>query len=87
MSKTELYNHISENLDEGDAGQVKGLVAEALSLGAPPADILQRGLLNGMTEVGRLFKARDFYIPEVVIDLWEYVAADKFIEEALTHKP
>lgn len=67
MSDTERYSLIAENLIDGDAGRVKELVSEAIAAGQQPGDILEKGLLQGMAEVGRRFKAREFYIPEVLI--------------------
>jgi 5-methyltetrahydrofolate--homocysteine methyltransferase len=43
------------------------LVKKALAENVPPATILNDGLIAGMNEVGRRFKANEFYVPEVLI--------------------
>ena len=43
------------------------LVKKALAENVPPGDILTKGLIAGMNEVGRRFKANEFYVPEVLI--------------------
>ncbi|MFC1481650.1 corrinoid protein [Candidatus Neomarinimicrobiota bacterium] len=67
MSEAERYGQIAENLINGNADRVKELISEAIATGEQPGDILENGLLLGMTEVGRRFKAEEFYIPEVLI--------------------
>jgi 5-methyltetrahydrofolate--homocysteine methyltransferase len=52
---------------DGDANMVRELTQAALDAGAKPEEILNRGLIVGMNEVGRRFKADECYIPEVLI--------------------
>ncbi|MHC4564085.1 MAG: corrinoid protein [Planctomycetota bacterium] len=58
---------IAENLINGKAAEVKQMVAAAVNEGTSPAEILNDGLIAGMNEVGRRFKANEFYVPEVLI--------------------
>ena len=60
-------NAIAEKLIAGKADDVKALVQEAVDAGTGPKDILEQGLIAGMNEVGRRFKANEFYVPEVLI--------------------
>jgi len=60
-------NVIAETLIAGKADDVKKLVGEAIDEGMPVQDILEQGLIAGMNEVGRRFKANEFYVPEVLI--------------------
>ena len=60
-------NAIAEKLIAGKADDVKALVQEAVDAGVGPKDILEQGLIAGMNEVGRRFKANEFYVPEVLI--------------------
>ncbi len=57
---------IAQTVLDGNAPEtqqlVKSLLAEKHSAGA----ILNDGLLKGMEEVGRLFKAGEYYVPEVL---------------------
>ncbi len=60
-------NTISEKLIAGKANDVKVLVQQAIDGGVPVRDILDKGLIAGMNEVGRRFKNNEFYVPEVLI--------------------
>jgi 5-methyltetrahydrofolate--homocysteine methyltransferase len=43
------------------------LVQKALDAGEPPADILNKGLIAGMSVIGERFKKNEVYVPEVLI--------------------
>ncbi len=58
---------ISENLIKGKANEVKDLVQKALDEGSSAADVLNKGLLAGMSVVGERFKKNEIYVPEVLI--------------------
>lgn len=58
---------ITASLIVGDAKQVKELTEAALAEGIEPVRIINEGLIPGMSEVGRRFKAGEFYLPEVLI--------------------
>jgi 5-methyltetrahydrofolate--homocysteine methyltransferase len=58
---------IASNLYEGEDEQVAELVQQALDQGMTPGEILSDGLIAGMDEVGKDFKAGDLFVPEVLI--------------------
>ena len=58
---------LSEALIKGDRATVVRLTEQALSEGLPPAEVLNKGLITGMDEVGRRFKVNEIYVPEVLI--------------------
>lgn len=58
---------ISENLQKGKAKIVKELVRKAVDDGLPAAQILNEGLISGMTVIGEKFKNNEVYVPEVLI--------------------
>jgi 5-methyltetrahydrofolate--homocysteine methyltransferase len=60
-------NAIAQALISGKANDVKALTEAALEEGIGPEKILNEGLIAGMNEVGRRFKANEFYVPEVLI--------------------
>jgi 5-methyltetrahydrofolate--homocysteine methyltransferase len=60
-------NQLAEAVIGGQAPKVKELVEAALNEGASPKEVLDQGLITGMNEVGRRFKANEFYVPEVLI--------------------
>jgi methanogenic corrinoid protein MtbC1 len=62
-----ILNEICENLQKGKAKIVKEMVAKALEEGCAPADILNEGLLSGMSIIGEKFKNNEVYVPEVLV--------------------
>jgi 5-methyltetrahydrofolate--homocysteine methyltransferase len=62
-----ILNQISENLMKGKAKDVAALVEQALTQGEKPADVLNKGLLAGMSIIGERFKKNEVYVPEVLI--------------------
>ena len=63
----DILQTIAKELYDGEDETVAGLVQEALDQGMSPAEILAGGLIAGMDEVGRDFKAGDLFVPEVLI--------------------
>ena len=63
----DILQEIAANLYDGEDQEVAGLVHKALDQGMEPGKILQGGLIAGMDEVGRDFKAGDLFVPEVLI--------------------
>lgn len=62
-----ILNEISENLQLGNIDEVKELVMQAINDGIPAQDILEKGLLNGMGEIGERFRNNEVFVPEVLI--------------------
>jgi corrinoid protein of di/trimethylamine methyltransferase len=60
-------NEISENLQKGKSKIVKELVQQAIDEGIKPEEILDKGLLAGMSVVGEKFKNNEVYVPEVLV--------------------
>ena len=52
---------------EGNAELVRQKVPEALATGVAPATILNKGMIAAMAEVGRLFEAGEYFVPEMLI--------------------
>ena len=63
----EILNDISTLLQQGRAPKVKEKVQEALDQGISAKDILEEGLLSGMSVIGEKFKNNEVYGPEVLI--------------------
>lgn len=62
-----LLQEISENLQKGKAKVVKELVQQAIDEGIPVEQILDEGLLSGMSIVGEKFKNNEVFVPEVLV--------------------
>ena len=58
---------IANSLIAGKKDDVAALVKAAIDEGVGVGDILNNGLVAGMSVVGRKFKANEFYVPEVLI--------------------
>ena len=58
---------LAENLINGKAPEVKELTQKALDDDVAPGEILNGGLIKGMSVVGERFKNNEFYVPEVLI--------------------
>jgi 5-methyltetrahydrofolate--homocysteine methyltransferase len=64
---TNILEQIASSLYSGEDKVVAGLVQQALDREMSPAEILNGGLIAGMDEVGKDFKAGDLFVPEVLI--------------------
>ncbi|MCI8650162.1 MAG: cobalamin-binding protein [Anaerotruncus sp.] len=62
-----VLEEISKLLQQGRMPAVKQNVTKALEEGIPATQILEEGLLTGMSAVGERFKAGKAFIPEVMI--------------------
>ena len=63
----DILAEISESLLNGDDEKAGRLTRQALEQGLAPKEILDRGLIAGMTSVGERFKAREIFLPEVLL--------------------
>ena len=62
-----ILAQISELLQRGRAPKVKESVQQALEEGIDPKEILEQGLLSGMSIIGEKFKNNEVFVPEVLI--------------------
>ena len=60
-------SELSTAILDGDLKMATDLTQQLLDQGVAPNVIVSDGLIVGMTEVGRLFKANEYYVPEVLI--------------------
>ena len=63
----DILEKIAADLYEGEDESVAELVQQALDQGLAPNEVLQGGLIAGMDQVGKDFKAGDLFVPEVLI--------------------
>ena len=61
------FEGLATAIINGKAPVAAELTQQALSEGACPSDILNKGLVAGMNVVGQKFKNNEFYVPEVLI--------------------
>lgn len=58
---------LAAGLVDGDDERVAQLTQQALAAGLPPRQILDDGLIAGMTTVGERFKCHEIYLPDVLL--------------------
>ena len=63
----DILKQIASSLYEGDDEAVPDLARQALAQGMSPQQILSGGLIAGMDQVGKDFKAGDLFVPEVLV--------------------
>ena len=64
MLKPEEFYHA---LRDVEVAPIEGLVKKALAEGCSAADVLNQGLIGGMSIIGKEFKARDLWVPDVLL--------------------
>jgi len=74
MSETNYLERLAQAIETMDMPGVKPLVKEALTAGLRPADVLTKGLSEGMRRVGAKFNTGDVYMPEVLVACDVYFA-------------
>ncbi len=62
-----ILEDISTLLQKGKAKDVKLLVQQALDQGVEPKEILNQGLILGMSIIGGKFKRNEVFVPEVLV--------------------
>ncbi len=61
-----IYERLSTAILEGKIDRMPNLVQRGLDQGLPPKDILDKGMVPGMDEVGARFRRGDMFVPEVI---------------------
>lgn len=57
---------LSEGIIKGKIDEVKELAEQALNDGMSPEDVMNKGLVAGMEQVGEKWKADEMFMPEVI---------------------
>ncbi|MFW5769134.1 MAG: cobalamin B12-binding domain-containing protein [Spirochaetota bacterium] len=61
------FEKMAEGVMSGDVDKVTELTQKAVDEGVEPMEIIDQGLMSGMSVVGERFKAGDMYVPEVIM--------------------
>ena len=64
---SEIFEQLSTSVLEGNAEKAEALTRQAVDEGLPANEILNKGLVVGMAEVGERFKRGDMFVPEVLM--------------------
>jgi len=74
---------LAEAVFQGDYDRVKRVTAQAVAEGMDPKEVLGQGLVAGMNEIGRRFKANEVYVPEVLISARAMKGGMEILQPAL----
>ena len=80
------YALMNQYLYEGNANEVERLTKEALAEGRSVKEVLNEGLIAGMSVVGEDFKHNVLYVPEVLISARAMKAGMAVLKPLLTAK-
>lgn len=72
---SEKYTEIQNAIVEGEDDQASRLVEEALAEDLLPLDILNLGVIAGITKTGELWKANEYFLPDVILSADAFKAA------------
>jgi len=79
----ELYARMAQTIIDGEAEDAAAAAKEGLEAGLPAAEMLERGYVKGIEEVGDLFAKGEFFLPELVQGAEAMKAAVAVLEPAL----
>ncbi len=65
--REDILGGLEQGVIEGEAGRVVELANRVLALGLDPLDAINEGLVPGITEVGRRFECKDYFLPELMM--------------------
>jgi 5-methyltetrahydrofolate--homocysteine methyltransferase len=72
---SEKFEAILQAIVEGEDEEAARLVSQALDAGLPPLDILQQGVVAGITKTGKLWQANEYFLPDVILSAEAFKAA------------
>jgi len=62
----DLFAKMKQTVIDGEVEEAAALAQEGLAAGISPSDILDKGFVKGIEEVGDLFGRGEFFLPELV---------------------
>lgn len=77
------FQAISAAVTNGEDVEAGQLVRAAIQGGLPPLDIMQRGAVAGITKAGELWKANQYFLPDVIMAADAFKAAMQPLEPEL----
>ena len=79
----EIYSQMAQAVIDGEDDSAAALAQKGLDMGLPAADILDKGFVKGIEEVGELFGKGEFFLPELVQGAEAMKAAVRVLQPAL----
>ncbi len=63
----DLFTSMTQSIIDGETEDAARLAAQAIELGIPPLEAINRGFVPGMDTVGEGFRAGDLFLPDLVL--------------------
>jgi len=79
----ELFEQMKQSVIDGEVEDAERLAQEGLDAGIPAGDVLDKGFVKGIEEVGDLFARGEFFLPELVQGAEAMKAAVAVLQPAL----
>jgi len=80
----EILQSITDNIQNGNSANISRLIKTALKSGISATDVLNNGLIPGMSKIATLFKHNEIYIPEVLVAAGSMDTAIEILRPLLT---
>ncbi|MCZ7646136.1 MAG: corrinoid protein [Planctomycetota bacterium] len=87
MSSEAIFEQLRDAVLNGKRKDAVKLCEDGLKAGVAGKDLLTRGLLVGMEEVGRRMRSEEYFIPEVLVGARAMQSALEVIREDLAQNP
>jgi 5-methyltetrahydrofolate--homocysteine methyltransferase len=78
-----VLEEIADAVINGDEVATPKLIEQGLATGVAARELLNEGLLKGMTEVGRRFREGEYFVPEVLVAAEAMKAGTTLLKPAL----
>lgn len=79
----DVLSQLTKAIIDGETGEAIELTRQLLASGAEPLAIIDRGLVPGMDEVGRLYAEGEYFLPNLIISANAMKSAMALIEPEL----
>ena len=80
------FEELSRTVIEGDGDAAFVLAKAALAAGVPASEILDKGLVPGLREVGDRFEKGEYFLPELIVSGEAVSKALEFLESVSTRQ-
>jgi trimethylamine corrinoid protein len=83
MTPDEFASEAFDAIVNADQAKAERIAQEALAAGMTPTEIMQRGFIAGITEVGERFESGEIFLPELMLSAQAMDVATRICNAAL----
>lgn len=83
MEKQELFERLREAMVSLEKETVLGLTQKALEMDLAPLEVIDHGLLPGLTEIGKQFENEEVFLPELMLSAMVFQNAMALLQPRL----